>query len=300
VDAGDPPNPDLPWIPWRILPLADSAEFAACTAAQRLRYNHYYALCVAEQFIWLENELIVAPLKRLMRRGVLAGPVRELFESFLRDEDAHNATLWRLCHAARPDLYPGGNRYPEIVPRRQLFRPPATVRAVAALFAVFPRTLSGWVLMVNSFEEHTLLLHRAYQDAAHPLDPVFRQVHFLHARDEARHCHLDRLLAELLLDSQSPAARTVNGWFLSLAMKRYYDSRWGFEPPIRQWVGDFPELRSRMPTFIEHAGRGRASPGFLAHLFDAESVPLTGRNRERFPIFNRAVCSLTNSTPPRV
>ena len=65
---GDGPEPDLPWIPENLAPLWGSTVFDALTLDQRLRYNHYYALEMVEQFVWIENHLILKPLSRRLAR----------------------------------------------------------------------------------------------------------------------------------------------------------------------------------------------------------------------------------------
>lgn len=55
------PARDEPWIPDDLLPLGDGLA-----DGQRLRYGQYYALECAEQFLWLESNFILAPLRQLL------------------------------------------------------------------------------------------------------------------------------------------------------------------------------------------------------------------------------------------
>lgn len=292
IPDGAVPDPALPWVPWHILPPAAAPFFASLDPAARLRYNHYYALMIVEEFIWLENELVLAPLRRLLSGRLLPEDARRLFESFIHDENHHNATLWRLSHAARPDLYPGGDAYPASAPAHVLFRPPRALTAAAALFARFPHTLGGWVLMVNGFEEQSLLLYRAYESCKDGVDPLFRHVHFLHAQDEARHCHLDTLLEAILLDGQPRWANALNGAVLGFAMRRYFDTRWGYHEIVRRLAQDFPELKPHQDRLLRETARGRQGAPYFEQLFGEKTAPMAWRNRRRYAIFDRAVRSL--------
>ncbi len=279
IADGEYPDPALPWIPETLVPLWGTPSYAGLSDDQRLRYNHYYALQMVEQFIWIENVLALRPLRMLLADTREPGIMR-IIQSFVADEVDHSAALWKLASRARPELY----RRPQHI----LFRPPAKVRVLAFLMGRFPTVLSGWTLFLNVLEEHTLVLNREYKQAGDSVDPLFARIHFLHARDEARHCNLDSLLVALLVKEQAGWRRRFNAWALECLMSFYYDVDWGWKQSLKHLVKDFPELRGRFSELLTEASLARG-PAYLEHLFDRKTVPITTRNRGQYTMLDRAV-----------
>jgi hypothetical protein len=277
------PDPGLFWIPEAVTSLCGTPGYDRLSADQRLAYNHYCAALMVEQFIWIETFFLVAPVATLLRRGGVPDAYLPVLRSFLADEENHNAVFWKLLGRARPDLY--GE------PGYRLFRVPAALAFTVRLAERFPRLLSSWVLFGNFFEERSIALYRAYEKAGDRMDPLFCRVHALHAQDEARHCNVDRLVAEWLLAGQGKAASRVNGWFLGQTMRMYHDPRWGFDAPVRALVRDYPDLGGDLQMLLRDAVTARGAD-YLGNLFDRAVVPITDRNRRRFPILDSAIRSL--------
>ncbi len=276
---GERPDPYLPWIPDTLVPLWGTASYTHLSDDQRLRYNHYYALQMVEQFIWIENALALQPMRVLLAGTREPGLVR-IIQSFVADEKDHSTVLWELAGRARPDLYRGQHHV--------LFRPPAKVRALALLMGRLPVMLSGWTLFLNVLEEHTLALNREYKQAGNTVDSLFARIHFLHAQDEARHCNLDSLLGAWLVEGQTGWCQRLNARALEYLMVFYYDVDWGWAQSLKQLVKDFPELRGRFPELLREASLSRG-PEYLEHLFDSKTVPITTRNRSRHAMLDQAV-----------
>src|SRR5690606_33528778 len=141
------------------------AGYGRLTAAQRLAYNHHHALHIVEQFIWLEQCFLVAPIVALLRHDGIPKKHRVLLESLVSDEENHNAAFWKLLQAARPDRYPA--------PGFRSFSVPTPVARAARLIRRFPRLLSSWLLAANFFEERSILVSREYTRAGEQVDPLF-------------------------------------------------------------------------------------------------------------------------------
>ncbi len=279
IADGEHPDPAIPWIPETLVPLWGTAGYKQLSDEQRLRYNHYYALQMLEQFIWIENALALGPLRMLLAGTRKPGLVR-IIQSFIADEVDHSAALWELANRARPDLYCGQHHL--------LFQPPARVRFLAFLMGRFPSLLSGWTLFLNVLEEHTLVLHREYKQAGNTVDSLFARIHFLHAQDEARHCSMDSLLGAWLIEGQTGWQQQLNARALEGLMAVYYDTDWGWKQSLEQLVKDFPELRDDLSDLLRDASSSRGR-GYLEHLFDSKTVPITTRNRNRHTMLDQAV-----------
>ncbi len=281
LSDGAKPDPQKLWIPEHLAPLYGTPSYDLLDAAQRLRYNHYCALHMAEQFIWIEASFIIAPILRLIEHDGVSERYRPILQSLVADEKCHHAVFWQLLAMARPDLYDGREGY-------RLFSVPPGVAWTARLIRWFPRVLSSWVLAANFFEERSVLVYREYEAAGDKVDSVFARVHALHAQDEARHCHLDRRLAEWLVDGQGRTASFLNGRLLALAITTYHDPRWGNDSAARALVRDCPALGAHLPMFLHDIARARDAC-YQRGLFDREATPLTDRNRARYPILDAAI-----------
>lgn len=247
--AGRRPAADKPWAPDSLLPLWGTAAYARLTQAQRLRYNHYYALQLTEEFRWVEARLIIAPLLGLVARPLPSAPLRDLLASFLADERAHVAAFSRLLVTARPDLYRDDSEI--------FFLPPPSLRLAAAAISRWPRRLSCWVLLTSALESLTISVARRYREAGAAVDPLFASMHLLHAQDEARHCRLDAIMAEWLLGGGSRAA-ALNGRLFGWLRGAYYSVGWGCDKPIDRLIADFPALKPARAGLIAEAREARS------------------------------------------
>ena len=287
VPWGDGPDPDRFWVPECLVPLWGTPAYGDLTDEQRLRYNQYFALELAERFIWLEERFIIAGYAALLRGPVPSPALRILFESFIADEQGHTASFRRLLKLARPDMYDDGIESHFCVPPRRLY-------LLTALAARLPRLLSGWVLLSGAIEETTLLISRSYKETGDDADPLFARVHTLHAQDEARHCVIDTLVAEWLIGGQRGWAKRANATVFDLMFQAYYDPGWGYDRPIRRLVADFPDLRDREAETIGQAMRA-CSEKVIESWFSPAMSPITSQNAKRFDMLGRAIRNLSNT-----
>lgn len=289
VAWGAGPDPQAYWIPAEMVPLWDTPEYAALDDGQRRRYNQYYALQMAEQFVWTERQLIVRPLERLLRGSIPSPSLRRLLESFVADEHAHVASIRRLLAAARPDLYQRRDFH--------LFLPPAGFRLVTGSMITLPRLLSSWALFICVLEEFTIAMAQLYRKAGGEVDPLFARVYLLHAQDEARHCRIDSLLCEWLIGEQGPMRRRLNAWMLGKAFRSYLDPGWGLDKPLQYLVADFPALRDRQAALLAGTAAARR-PAFALRLIDGATAPVSSENAERFPMLANAIGDLARAPGP--
>jgi len=280
VSWGAGPDPGKVWISEDLTPLGNMPAYEDLTEEQRLRYNQYYAMEMAEQFIWLERYCIIAPLQRLLRGEMPTPSLRTLLESFVADERHHNASLYRLLQLARPDIYEKSPFY--------FFVPPWKVSFLTGVMVRLPRLLSSWVLLIGTLEEQTVTISQSYRNSNTDIDPLFAEIFALHAQDEGRHCKLDSMNAEWLINGQSGWAKRVNAKFLDLAFRAYHDVSWGCDRPIRQLVADFADLRDREAGMIEQTMAAR-SGAHIKRFMDGSCSPITARNAERYEMLDRAI-----------
>jgi hypothetical protein len=248
VEAASGPDVSRPWIPEILLPLYGSRSLAELSDAQRLRYNHAYARQLLEEFIWLERELILAPLERLLTTSDLDPDVQFVLSSFASDERNHIAGFSKLREEA---MKPAGPRA-----STQLFNPPRSVRALARLAARFPTRFAFWTTSIQAFEEYAVKIGQTYKRDRN-VDPLFQDVFVAHAQDEARHCRFDGLLTTWL--RPAGADNTFHDRVADRFQSRYRSVTWGLDDPIQELAEFHPEVAGKVGAMIAEAEAIRRS-----------------------------------------
>lgn len=248
VEAAPEPDLSLPWVPEGLLPLYGTRSLAALSAAQRLRYNQAYARQLAEEFIWLERYLILAPVAKLAQRPGLDADVSVVLRSFMSDESHHIASFSKLRALA---IKASGLKN-----STSLFKPPRSVRVMARLAARFPLKFAFWTTVIQDLEDYAVKVGQTYK-RDRMVDPAFQEAFVAHAQDEARHCRYDRLLTAWL----RPGGR-MNSFHARVAnvfQARYRSVGWGLDGPIRELAEIHPELAGKVNDMIADAEAVRRS-----------------------------------------
>ena len=248
LDAG------RPWVPEHLLPLYGGCGFAQLNASQRLRYNHAYARQLVAEFIWTEQFLILGPLQQLCRAASLDSDKSAVLQSFISDEIHHIESFSHL-----EDLAVAADRPYSKSP----FRPPWLLRALAGMAARYPSRLTFWVPVIEVFEQQTLKVCQDYHRDER-VDPLFREVFVTHARDEARHCRLDDLIASWLRSEAGAAWNALSDKLAALFGGGYRSVSWGLDGPVHDLVRSHPEVAPQANALIAESKALRRSAS--AHL----------------------------------
>ena len=240
--AASDPDISRPWVPETLLPLYGTPSFRSLTDAQRLRYNQAYARQLVEEFIWLEQSLILAPVKRLLAAPGLDSDVSLVLSSFAADERNHVAGFSRLRELAI--------KVSERTASTPLFNPPRSVRAFARLASQFPTAFAFWTTVIQAFEEYAVKIGQTYK-RDRTVDRLFRDVFVAHAQDEARHCRYDDLLTDWLRP-RGPMS-TFHARVADMFQARYRSVTWGIDGPILELAQAHPDLANKVNDMIADA-----------------------------------------------
>ena len=95
------------YAPASISHLAYTPSYERLNEEERRMYSQGIGLAIAEQFIFLEEHLLIPALEGVMARiGRRIDPtVRMCFLDFIAEEYKHSAMFWRLLETAEPELY---------------------------------------------------------------------------------------------------------------------------------------------------------------------------------------------------
>jgi predicted metal-dependent hydrolase len=193
--------------------------------------------------------LIVAPLKRLCRNHRLDPEMATVLQSFISDEIHHIESFSHLADLAIAADQPAA---------KSTFRPPRLLRALAGLAQRYPTRLTFWAAVIEGFEQQTLKICQVYHHDK-SVDPLFREVLVMHARDEARHCRFDALIARWLQSAAGPAWNALNARLVSAFLASYRSVDWGLDGPLRELAQTHPETADKIPSLLAEAKALRRS-----------------------------------------
>lgn len=248
VEAAPAPDLSRPWVPESLLPLYGTRSLAALSDAQRLSYNQAYARQLAEEFVWLERYLILAPVAKLAQSPGLDPDVSLVLRSFTSDESHHVASFSKLRELA---IKAGGRK-----DSTSLFNPPRSVRAMARLAARFPLRFAFWTTVIQDLEDYAVKVGQTYK-RDRTVDPAFQEAFVAHAQDEARHCRYDRLLTAWL--RPGGPMNSFHERMANIFQARYRSVGWGLDGPIRELADIHPELAGKVNDMIADAEAVRRS-----------------------------------------
>lgn len=239
IDWFVPVDRAKPWMPDGIGTLYFLPSYQLLEAEEKLRYNQLHALGIVEQFIWLEQEVVITPVRFLARKRELPQELREALWHFAEEENKHIAMFWRLLEKSEPKWYPQHRpRLFKVTPLQQFLMTRITER---------PELLLVWIWITIFVEERTIFLSREYMNACRKapgiVDALHTMVHEFHFRDEARHYQLDQHLLTWIYDVQSAWKRRLCGWMFAQVVRSYVFPHRTARRILAVMEREFPRLR---------------------------------------------------------
>jgi predicted metal-dependent hydrolase len=260
------------WSPEEIAPLYYLPAYQLLRPEEKLRYNQLFAMGVCEQFVWLEEHLLVSTLRKVLEGKDAPPPLREALGHFIEEEIKHTEMFWRVLEKSEPSWYPTRKfRLYNISPLQQ---------RVMNLVLGYPRTFLIWVWTAIFFEERTVDYCRHYLrvEKADPgkLDATYLQMHEYHFKDELRHYQLDQHLLSWIYDPQPRWKKALAGKMFFRLMRGYVFPRRTSLRVLEVLGAEFPRLEDevipRLRKEIPGIGRQEA---FHRMAFSRQAVPKT-------------------------
>lgn len=263
------------WSPEEIAPLFYLPAYASFLPEEKLRYNQLFAMGVCEQFIWLEEHILVNTLNKVLERNDAPPPLRRALEFFIEEEIKHTRMFRRVLERCEPEWYAGSASR-----EFRLFNIASWQQFLLDRVLRNPRTFLVWVWTAIFFEERTVDYCRHYLKTAKAdpsrLDPTFVMLHEYHFKDELRHYQLDQHLLAWIYDPQPGWKKTLGARMFGALMRGYVNpSRTSLR--ILEVMGrEFPRLDAevipRLKLEIKDIGQ---SLEFHRMAFSREAVPKT-------------------------
>jgi hypothetical protein len=268
------PDLSLPFIPESQTQLFYTPLYRELTRAQKVRYNQLYALRVNEYIMMLERDFVDPVLKALRRRALQCGSpaLRRALEGMLAEEERHYEAFVALNRRCAPQDYASTEvQFMRLRPHERV-----ALRAMHAGARWLPFTL--WIII--AMEESSIGLAtsmvRHGEGALGPLEPGFVAVHREHAKDEARHIHIDVHLVRACLATLPAAWRALNARLFTAFMRDMTAPKPGGTGArvVRRLVAEFPDLAPLAGGLIEGLVALKDNAEFQHSLFNRKLTPL--------------------------
>jgi hypothetical protein len=260
------------WAPEAIAPLRYLPSYARLAPEEKRRYNQLFAMGVCEQFVWLEEHILVNTLRKVIERHDPPPPLKEALGHFIAEEIKHTEMFWRVLEKSEPAWY--AER------RFRLYNISAWQQALLDGVLRHPSVFLIWIWTAIFFEERTVDYCRHYlrarKEDPEGIDPLYVQLHEYHFKDEVRHYQLDQHLLAWMYDPQPAWKKRLTARMFRSLMKSYVFPRRTSRKVLEALGGEFPHLRREIiPALLrELPGLGR-SPEFHRMGFSREAVPKT-------------------------
>lgn len=269
-----PPDLSLPFMPEDQTQLYYTPGYAGLTHSQKVRYNQLFALRVNEYIMMLERDVVDPVLKALRMRALERGSpsLRRALEGMLAEEERHYEAFVALNRRCAPRDY--AHVESQFMHLRRYERVALRAMHIGAVWLPF----ALWIIV--AMEESSIGLSAAMSrhDARDlgPLEPGFVSVHREHAKDEARHIHIDAHLVRACLATLPAAWRAANAKLFCMFMRDMTSPKAGGTGArvVRRLVSEFPELAPRERELVDGLVALRDHGQFQASLFNRELTPL--------------------------
>lgn len=275
---------DLLWGPESLAPLTYLPAYQRLDKQEQRRLNQLFSMGVCEQFIWLEENILVRTLRQVLRRWPMSAALHTALEHFIKEELKHTEMFWRTLERASPEWYP--------TREFRLFNISTAQTFVLNRVLNNPGLLLVWIWTAIFFEERTVNYCQQYRRAGRSdpdsIDPTFIDLHEYHFKDEVRHFQLDQYLLEECYNRQPRWKRRLAGRMFYQVMKSYTAPR-RISLRILDILGqEFPHLKqSIVPEFLQQLPSLASNPSFHQMAFSRESVP---RAMELFSRYDELDC----------
>ena len=272
IDWSRPIDRERLWGPVEIAPLTYLPAYELLDDLEKMRLNQLFSLGVCEQFIWLEQNILVRTLQKVLKRWSFPEEFETAINFFIAEEIKHTEMFWRTLQKAEPDWY--------LERRFKLFNTSIIQTWIIEIFIRNPTKFLVWLWTAIFFEERTVSYCQHYQGMhkRHPdsMDATFVDLHKYHFKDEARHFQLDQYLLSECYEQQPAWKRKLSGWMFYYVMKSYTSPRRTSIKVLEVLGEEYPHLKeSIIPEMLKQLPSLATNKAFHQMAFSSNSVPKT-------------------------
>lgn len=269
------------WCPEALTHLYYCPSYELLAAEEKRYYNQLFAMGVCEQFLLLEDILLVRGMRRIIDTSGnrLQPELRAGMENLIVEERKHGEMFRRLLKTSAPELYRDRDlAIYEMSPRDQL---------LVDFFLWGTPVFVSWVFVAMIFEEKSIDFYRKYLAAerSEDLDPLYREVHRKHAQEEVRHVQIDHYLVDLFWGHAPAWKRKLNHWIFYFIMTKFARPERTVRRMLDLLVARFPRLATDRDRLLVEAMTVPADPTWQRASYSPAAQPRTFQVFDRYPDF---------------
>lgn len=268
------PRRDAPFLPEHQTQLYYTSGYAKLERAERVRYNQLFALRVNEYIMMLERDFVDPVLTGLRPRARRFGtPALVEAMDAMRAEEAEH---YRAFVAFNRGCEPGHYAHSECWFMQLKGYERATLRILRGTAHLLPFAL--WIII--AMEESSIGLATSMMRAGGgdlgPLDAHYLALHREHAKDEARHIHIDVHIVRACVHTLPAWWRALNARLFTAFMRDMTAPRADGTGArvVRELIAEFPRLAPLEGELIGGLVALKDHVDFQSSLFNRQLTPL--------------------------
>lgn len=269
------------WCPDVLTHLHYCPSISLLRPEEQVYYNQLFAMGVCEQFLLLEDILLVRGMRRIIDAAGtrLSSELRVGMENLIVEERKHGEMFRRLLRASAPDMYRDRDLAIYEMSRRDAL--------MVDFFLWGTPVFVSWVFVAMIFEEKSIDFYRKYLGAekSEELDPLYREVHRKHAQEEVRHVQLDTHLVKLFWDEAPAWKQKLNHWIFYFIMTKFAQPARTVRRMLDLLVERFPRVAQHRETLFEEAMAVAKDPIWQQASYSPSAQPRTFEVFDRYPDF---------------
>ena len=269
------------WCPEQLTHLFYCPSYDLLEPDEKRYYNQLFAMGVCEQFLLLEDILLVRGMRRIIDAAGkrLSPDLRIGMENLIIEEKKHGEMFRRLLRTSAPDLYRDRDLVIYDMSRRDSM--------MVDFFLWGTPVFVSWVFVAMIFEEKSIDFYRKYlaAESSEDLDPLYREVHRKHAQEEVRHVQIDHYLVDLFWDQAPAWKKRLNHWIFYFIMTKFARPERTVRRMLDLLVTRFPRLQAINERLVGEAMAVAGDPEWQRASYSPIAQPRTFAIFERYPDF---------------
>jgi hypothetical protein len=267
------------WGPENMSHLFYCPSYGKLKIEEKRYYNQVHATGICEQFVFLEELLLVRGLDALMARhgAEIPADLAEAITTFVVEERKHGEMFDRILKLADPVAYANE--------RFVVYKLSGWEYAFVNFCVDRPKTFLWWIWTALIFEEKTLDFYRKYLAGAdrEKIDPLFHAVHKYHAVDEVRHFQLDFHFVDHFWAKAPAWKKWINLQVFYRMMHSFVHPRRTVRHAVERLIARFPRLVPMREQLLGEVLSVNRNPDWQKAFYSREALPHTFGLFDKFP-----------------
>lgn len=278
--SSDPLDFSKPFHPNYLTTLYHTPSWQKLSPEHQLAYTQHYGMYLNEQTAFFEEQLAEIILPTLQCSPDTPADLAKSLQIFQDEEREHTRMFRALSHKADPSKFSLKNEHYYFIKA-----PPALLK-VMRFFSNRPQFFTYWIWLALLQEERSIAVSRACINDP-DIEPIFKQAHLIHLKDEANHVQWDIEMIEHFWKPSSRWKKSLNVFLFHRMMREYFTTpKRAAIKVVDELVSQFPELEPLRVTLHNDLKDLKTSKAYHRSLYSRELTPRSFKLFDQLPEFN--------------